>query len=137
MQVHYQDTDDEPMPDGEQRVLLASHDTGGSFALVTLTLPPFCAGDAPHSHPAHAEGWYVLGGSLAVTVGDHTLMLRVGETALVPPGVLHTCWNPTATTTTVLQIAIPGRDEDELLGLGQPAQTAAPGPDNAPLAPRF
>lgn len=125
MQELHQDAHDETTPEGERRLLLAARETGGAFALVTLTLPPFCAGDDIHRHQGHAEGWYVLGGSLAVTVGDRTLVLGVGETALVPPGAAHTCWNPTAATTTVLLIAIPGCDEDDLLG-PPPADDGSP-----------
>jgi hypothetical protein len=59
-------------------VLLSNVDTGGSFALVATTLPAYDPGAPPHTHPQHAEGCYVLAGTLALTHNDQTIMLTPG-----------------------------------------------------------
>lgn len=106
-------------------VLATGLDTNGAFALATLTLPPFSPGAPLHHHPRHAEGCYVLAGTLAATQADRTVMLAAGASVLVPPGIAHTCWNPTAAPTTVLLIYTPGGVEEEVLAL----TSATPGAD--------
>nr|MCU0493336.1 cupin domain-containing protein [Chloroflexaceae bacterium] len=98
-------------------VLVTGAETGGAFSLVTLTLPPYHPGLPPHVHQRQAEGCYVLGGTLAFTHGDRTITLTHGASVLVPPGVPHTCWNPTAAPAAILLIYAPGCDEDEAQAL--------------------
>jgi quercetin dioxygenase-like cupin family protein len=99
------------------RVLLTGRETGGAFALLALTLAPFSPGAPPHRHQAHSEACYVLAGTLAITRGDDTVVLSAGESLLVRPGVVHTCWNPTASGATLLLIYTPGGPEDEVRAL--------------------
>lgn len=113
-------------PNSSGAVLLTGVDTAGSFTLVSLTLPPFSPPADMHRHAEHAEGYYVLAGKLAVTHGEATTMLAAGGSTLVPPGVAHTCWNPTATPTTVLLIYTPGCDENEANVLTQSLGAANP-----------
>jgi quercetin dioxygenase-like cupin family protein len=108
---------------GPARVLLTGSETGGAFALARLTLAPFSPGAPAHHHLAHAEGCYVLSGTLAITSGDDTIMLRAGGALAVQPGVVHACWNPTASDATVLLIYTPGAEADEVLAL---AHASAP-----------
>jgi mannose-6-phosphate isomerase-like protein (cupin superfamily) len=91
-----------------RRVLTAAEDTDGCYAVVALTLPPYHPGVALHIHPVHAEGWYVMEGTLAVMQGDHTITLTRGAAVQVMAGVPHSVWNPTAGATTVLVIYTPG-----------------------------
>jgi uncharacterized cupin superfamily protein len=90
-----------------QRVLVAAEDTGSRFTIVTLTLPPFHPGAPVHAHPANAEGCYILEGTLGITQGERTMMLKPGAAAHTPAGVAHSIWNPTAGPTTVLLIYTP------------------------------
>lgn len=78
------------------------------FTLATLTLPPHDPGLPRHTHPANAEGCYILEGMLAVTQGDHTITVMPGAAVRIPAGIAHSIWNPTATTTRVLLIYTPG-----------------------------
>jgi len=98
-------------------VLATGAETGGVFALVTLTLPPHDVGPPLHCHPQQSEGCYVVAGTLALACNDCTTTLTAGTAALVPAGMMHTCWNPTAAPTTVLLIYRPGATEAESLGL--------------------
>jgi quercetin dioxygenase-like cupin family protein len=76
--------------------------THEAYALATLTLPPYHPGAPLHQHPAHAEGYYIIQGTLAVTHDSRTITLTQGELVLILPGVTHTYWNPTAAPTTIL-----------------------------------
>lgn len=102
---------------GVARVLLTGRETGGAFALLALTLPPFSPGAPLHRHEAHSEACYVLAGMVAVTRGDETAVLGAGESLLVRPGDLHTCWNPTASDATLLLIYTPGGPEEQVRAL--------------------
>ena len=46
-----------------------------------------------HRHPALVEQFTVLEGELTVKRSEHTSILRVGETAVIEPGVWHDWWN--------------------------------------------
>jgi quercetin dioxygenase-like cupin family protein len=94
-------------PAAGYEVLLAGDDTGGAFALVLLTLPPYS--DAPlHAHPRHDEGCYVVRGMLTATQGGRTITIGQGVSARTPAGVAHTLWNPTAAPACALLIYTPG-----------------------------
>ena len=43
---------------------------------------------ALHSHP-HVQSSYVAEGRFEVTIGDHTMILGVGGSFIVPPNVVH------------------------------------------------
>jgi quercetin dioxygenase-like cupin family protein len=98
-------------------VLVTGGETGGLYSVVALTLPPHDHGAPPHSHPRHAEGHYVVAGTLAVTRADEMRTLPPGDSLLVQPGERHACWNPTASPTTVLLVHRPGVSEAEAMAL--------------------
>ena len=104
-------------------VLLSDVDTAGTFALVAITLPPYDPGAPPHTHPQHAEGCYVLAGTLALTLDQRTIMLTQDTAVQMPAGVAHTYWNPTAGPTVVLLIYTPGASAERAAALaaGRPA----------------
>lgn len=101
----------------EPVVLSTGAETNGGYAVVALSLPPHAGGFAPHTHPRHSEGCYVVAGTLAVTRGDETITLAQGGSILVPPGVQHRCWNPTAASTSILLVYRPGVSEAEAMAL--------------------
>jgi mannose-6-phosphate isomerase-like protein (cupin superfamily) len=57
-----------------------------------------------HVHHEDDEAWYVLAGELTVRAGPRDFHLGVGGAVLVPRGVPHTYWNPTAAATTYLLV---------------------------------
>lgn len=91
-----------------RRVLAGARDTGGHFAVVMLTLPAHHPGVQLHAHPVHAEGCYVVTGTLAITHAEQTIVLTPGGAVHIAAGVPHSVWNPTAGATTVLVIYTPG-----------------------------
>ncbi|MDD7964666.1 cupin domain-containing protein [Actinomycetospora lemnae] len=82
------------LPTGETVTILRSgRDADGVLEIEGL-LPPGLAGPPRHRHRAQTETFTVLEGRLRVTVGRETRVLRVGETAVVPPTVVHAFANP-------------------------------------------
>jgi mannose-6-phosphate isomerase-like protein (cupin superfamily) len=53
------------------------------------------AGSAPpaHLHPAQAEHFEVLEGSMSTRVGGDERVLEVGDTLDIPAGTVHQMWN--------------------------------------------
>lgn len=74
----------------------------GPFALFEVAMPPYLSGPAAHVHRRTTEWFYVLSGTFAFTLDDETVMVRAGSAILVPPGVVHTFWNPSGSTSTLL-----------------------------------
>jgi len=63
----------------------AQHGSGVSFFLVDND-----PGQGPtlHRHP-YTETWVVLEGEATIRIGDHEVVARVGDTAVVPPDTWH------------------------------------------------
>src|SRR4051812_18769273 len=70
--------------------------TGGAFSMSEGTLPLGMSGPPPHAHRQTTDTYYVLEGTLHMTVGERELDAPVGSYILVPPGVVHTFANPSA-----------------------------------------
>jgi mannose-6-phosphate isomerase-like protein (cupin superfamily) len=80
-------------------VYTAGIDTGGAWSLVDITLARYTCGLPLHVHPHTTERLTVLEGLLVCTLGTRTSTLGRGDRIDVPPGVAHTCFNPTAAPT--------------------------------------
>jgi quercetin dioxygenase-like cupin family protein len=87
-------------------------ETGGRFALVEVTIPPYFAGTWPHLHQQTTEAIYLTQGLLAVTLGEETMVVRQGSFILVQPHQVHRFWNPTANPTTFLAFFMPAGAEE-------------------------
>ena len=72
--------------------------TGDAFSMSEVTFPPGMAGPPPHAHRHTTDTFYVLDGTLHVTVDDREIDAPAGSYILVPPGVMHmfanTCFKP-------------------------------------------
>ena len=82
--------------------------TGGAFSVLEGALPAGASGPPPHAHRQTTDTFYVLEGTLRVTVGGRELDAPAGSYILVPPGVVHTFANPSAAPARVLSISAPG-----------------------------
>jgi mannose-6-phosphate isomerase-like protein (cupin superfamily) len=91
--------------------------TGGAFSLLEGTVPPGASGPPPHAHRRTTDTFYVLEGTLRVTVGDDQIDAPAGTYVLVPPGIVHTFANPGAAPVRVLSISAPGGWETYLRDL--------------------
>jgi quercetin dioxygenase-like cupin family protein len=72
----------------ELRLLLRSSDSPSRMSVMVVDVPP--GGFVPpHTHGVEEEGYFVLEGRLALTIGDATRELQVGDFGHVPPGTIH------------------------------------------------
>lgn len=103
----------------QYQILASGAETSGAFGLVACTVPPFSAGPALHRQGAALAGWYVVAGTLALTSGDATMVLRTGELQLLRPGAAHHCWNPSPVPARLLLLVAPGASAGELEALAE------------------
>ena len=77
------------MPGGVRtEIHLTAAETAGAFCLLTDELPPGWE-LPPHRHRDEAETMHVVSGEMAVEIDGEQRIVRAGETAHVPTGVLH------------------------------------------------
>ncbi len=88
--------------------LVRSADTAGAVVLLQVTLLAYWDACAPHWHVHTTELLYVVHGTLAWSLDDTTTTASRGTMLLIPPGGVHTIWNPTATSATYLAWCTPG-----------------------------
>ena len=98
-------------------IKVTGQETNGAFALVESTVPPHFAGPPAHLHRHTTKAFYMVSGVLAFTLAEETIMVRQGGLVLVPPGLLHKFWNPTATPATYLTYLTPAGFEQYFLEL--------------------
>ena len=91
--------------------------TGGAFSMSEATFPPGMAGPPPHAHRHTTDTFYVLDGTLHLTVGERELDAPAGSYILVPPGVVHTFANTSDAPVRFLNINAPGGWEHYLRDL--------------------
>lgn len=89
-------------------VQVSSADTAGAATVINYLVPPHDPGPLPHWHSHTSEWWWVLQGTLAIAAGDETITAGEGTSVFIPPGTIHTFWNPTATPVTFLALMSPG-----------------------------
>jgi mannose-6-phosphate isomerase-like protein (cupin superfamily) len=91
------------MPDGSIYVLRRPAAlSDGAEVEMEFVLPVRCVPPPPHVHRSQVESYEVLEGALDVTIDGVWRTLRVGDTADVPVGALHTFRNRSGATVRVL-----------------------------------
>jgi mannose-6-phosphate isomerase-like protein (cupin superfamily) len=103
---------------GEYCVILrGSDDRGDGPAYVHLLARPGAAVPAEHIHPALAERFIVVSGSLSAKIDGREMVLGPGEDALVEPGVRHDWWNASGTEEAhvVVELSGEGMERFELM----------------------
>lgn len=88
---------------------LASIDDG-DFSLMERTLPAGGRRPPPHRHTNCSEAYFVLDGSVAVTIAGRDLVLEREESLLIPRGVAHTFGNQGPVDARLLVIHAPAMD---------------------------
>ncbi len=91
--------------------------TGGAFSISEATFPAGMQGPPPHAHNHTTDTFYVLEGTLHVTVGDREIDAPAGSYILVPPGIVHTFANTSDAPVRFLNINAPGGWEHYLRDL--------------------
>jgi thiamine-phosphate pyrophosphorylase len=63
---------------------------------------------APHTHAAHTDAFYVLGGTMEFRLGDGTAQVPAGSCVAAPPLLVHGFRNPGAEDAPFLNLHAPG-----------------------------
>jgi len=108
-------------------------DGDGTLSLTETALAPGFPGPLPHRHARMIDSFYVVEGTLAVTVEGAEHRLGPGSYAFVPPGVAHTFSNPGEEPVRMLNLQAPGGLEQYLKELGKVLKPGEP-PDPAVMA---
>jgi mannose-6-phosphate isomerase-like protein (cupin superfamily) len=91
--------------------------TAGAFSMSEATFPAGMNGPPPHSHSHTTDTFYVLEGTLHVTIAGREIDAPTGSYILVPPGVVHTFANTSDEPVRFLNINSPGWLENYLRDL--------------------
>lgn len=91
--------------------------TAGAFSMSEAVFPPGMIGPPRHAHTKTTDTFYVLEGTLHLTVGDREFDAPAGSYVLVPPGIGHTFSNTSAAPVRFLNINSPGGWEHYLRDL--------------------
>ncbi len=81
-----------------------------------------------HCHPHREEIIYVLSGRAEQWVGHEHRLLRAGETAHIPAGMVHATYNPHAEPLVFLAILSPAKLPADLAAVADPQDVSAQEP---------
>jgi quercetin dioxygenase-like cupin family protein/catechol 2,3-dioxygenase-like lactoylglutathione lyase family enzyme len=115
-------------PGDQITFLLTGEQTGGSFFLAEVSVPPG-GGPPPHIHRLEEETFYVQQGTLTVQVGGETLQASPGDCVYLPRGIMHCFKNTGNVDAKFLVMVTPAGLENFFAEAFQPAadrQTAPP-----------
>lgn len=71
------------------RLLATDEDTGGRSSVYEVAVPGAFAGPPPHVHADRDHAFYVLEGTVRITIGSEIFDASAGAFAYVPAGVPH------------------------------------------------
>jgi mannose-6-phosphate isomerase-like protein (cupin superfamily) len=83
----------------------------GAYSLIEYSHVPGAAGPPAHVHHQHEEAFYVLEGELTLQVGQVSVVVPAGQTAVVPRGSVHRPSNPSRVSVRFLLMSSPPMDE--------------------------
>jgi quercetin dioxygenase-like cupin family protein len=115
--------------DDTVRVLQRSADSPNRMSVMNVEVPPG-SGVPPHSHAIEEEAYFVLDGTLELTVGGATFLLHPGDYANVPPGAVHGYRNPGTATTRFLAWTVGGAIDEFFEAMSRSVRRM---PDDAPV----
>jgi quercetin dioxygenase-like cupin family protein len=90
------------------RIKADAQETNGAFSLIEMVAPPFFPGAPAHYHREMSESFFVIEGSLEVTLDGKVRSLGAGEFAIAQKGTMHAFRNATDQPVHFLFWAIPG-----------------------------
>ena len=104
-------------------VTLSADATAGQFTLMDQTMPRG-SGAPPHIHERYDEGFFIIDGEVAYTVGDHedrhTIVAESGGAVWIPRGTWHT-FEVQSETARALNFYTPGGFDENISLLATPA----------------
>lgn len=114
--------------DDEIRVLQLSAESPNRMAVMRVEVP--AGGSVPlHSHATEEEAYFVLDGTLEMTVGSVEIRLQANDFAHVPPDTAHGYRNPGPATTRFLAWTVGGPIDEFFVAMSQSVRRM---PEDAP-----
>jgi mannose-6-phosphate isomerase-like protein (cupin superfamily) len=101
------------------RFLATGEDTNGKYALWEAIVPPG-GGPPPHVHSREEEGFYILEGEIAFTIGDKRLVASAGMFANMSIGTPHSFKNESGKPARMLISVAPAGLEKMFFEVGVP-----------------
>jgi quercetin dioxygenase-like cupin family protein len=109
------------------QVLLGSASSPHRMSVMTVEVAP--GGQVPPHRHGEEESYYVLSGTLAMTIGSEQHVLTPGDFAHVPPDAVHGYVNPAAEPARFLACAVGGPIDRFFAGMSEHVKAM---PDDAP-----
>ncbi len=100
-------------------LLTVGAQSAGQWLLLEYLAPPRCPGPPSHRHKMTTEVFYILDGTLTVSVDKQVVHLAPGSCAYLPPGITHTFANESDAPTRFLLISSPAGLEQYYAELDQ------------------
>jgi quercetin dioxygenase-like cupin family protein len=104
------------------RVLISGKQTGGSFAVIDMLVPPG-GGPGPHAHPDFQESFYVVDGEVAFKSETGGYTAKKGAFINIPlGGLVHGFKNTTAEPAHLLCTVVPAGLEAFFMEIAKPVE---------------
>ena len=107
---------------GDRYIFLATGaQTNGAYFLFEGIIPPG-GGPPPHFHTREEEGFYIIEGTLDVTMGDKHILAKAGDFVQFPIGVVHAFRNTGSAVARMLVLCTPAGLEKYFEEIMDPVQ---------------
>lgn len=83
------------------------------LAVIQERVPPGL-GEVKHYHAKSRQLFFVLQGSLEITIGEERLELREGDSLEISPTITHRIWNPFDKDASFLVVSAPSTTNDRV-----------------------
>ena len=93
-------------PGDKYTFLATGAQTDGAYFLFLADVPP-AGGPPAHIHHREQESYYILEGTLQVTLGDKKVMVSTGDFVHIPRGTVHAFYNTGTTNAKMLLLCVP------------------------------
>lgn len=125
-------------PGDRYTFLVTGAESEGAYFVLEATVAPG-GGPPPHIHHREAESFYLLEGTLTVTVGERTVRALRGDFVHIPRTVTHGFHNDGAETARMLAIFAPAGMEGWFVAACDPAgdRTSTPPPATEEMITRM
>jgi quercetin dioxygenase-like cupin family protein len=125
-------------PGDRYRFLVTGAQTNGGCFILEAQVPPG-GGPPPHLHLREDEYFYLIDGSLTLTMGERTVTVSTGDFVAIPRGCVHTFHNSGTGLARMLAIFTPAGMENWMEECLDPApdKTSLPGPPTPELIARM
>src|SRR5437867_34734 len=125
-------------PGDRYTFLVTGAQTDGAYLVVETIVPPE-GGPPPHIHHREQEAYYILEGTLDVTLGDKAFRASAGDFVQIPRGTVHAFRNTGRGAARILVLCVPAGLEKYFEEVLEPVQdrSAAPPPVTDSLLARI